>query len=179
MHRLLLIIAVFAAMGSGVTETAEAKHVRCISTHQAINFYRQATHQWQIKMGVPITRASKQPIRGCDYARWVAKLWVYRTKLWKSRYQEYREWQISMENPIEAIRYVFGRYFTQALAVARCESGLFTGATNGQYRGLFQMGSSERALYGHGVTALAQAQAAHRYFVASGKDWSPWECKPW
>ena len=34
-------------------------------------------------------------------------------------------------------------------------------------------------LFGHGPTALAQAQAAYRYFVRSGRDWSPWSCKPW
>ena len=42
--------------------------------------------------------------------------------------------------------------------------------------GLFQMGSSERRLFGHGATAHEQALAAHRYFVVSGRDWSPWSC---
>ena len=78
-----------------------------------------------------------------------------------------------------AIRHVFGSYWQQAVAVARCESGLSVWAQNGQYLGLFQMGSSERSIYGHGSTPLAQAIAAHRYFVASGHDWSPWQCKPW
>ena len=61
--------------------------------------------------------------------------------------------------------------------MARCESGYQTGAANGQYRGLFQMGSSERELFGHGPTAHDQALAAHRYFVISGRDWSPWSCR--
>jgi len=65
-----------------------------------------------------------------------------------------------------------------ALSVARCESGLTTRARNGEYLGLFQMGSTERRLFGHGATAIAQARAAHRYFVYSGRDWSPWSCKP-
>ena len=74
---------------------------------------------------------------------------------------------------------VFGaRYCGEALEVAWCESRFSTTARNGQYLGLFQMGSSERHRYGHGRTVRAQAVAAHRYFVASGKDWSPWECKP-
>lgn len=30
----------------------------------------------------------------------------------------------------------------------------------------------------NGSTALAQVRAAYRYFLASGADWSPWECKP-
>ena len=85
----------------------------------------------------------------------------------------------SLRTPEKAICHVFGSYCDQALQVARCESGLRTGAENGQYLGMFQMGSNERALFGHGASALEQAKAAHRYFVRSGRDWSPWSCKPW
>jgi len=81
--------------------------------------------------------------------------------------------------PKVAICRVFGRrYCGQALKVAWCESRHSTRAQNGQYLGLFQMGSSERRLFGHGETAHRQALAAHRYFVVSGRDWSPWSCKP-
>lgn len=67
------------------------------------------------------------------------------------------------------------------MSVVHCETGgtYSVWATNGQYRGLFQMGSWERARYGHGNNPWAQARAASRYFFASGADWSPWECKPW
>jgi len=82
-------------------------------------------------------------------------------------------------SPEKAICHVFGSHCRDALRVARCESGYATTAENGQYRGLFQMGSSERRLFGHGISALAQARAAYRYFVRSGRDWSPWSCKPW
>jgi len=81
--------------------------------------------------------------------------------------------------PRSVICRVFGSYCQQALAVSRCESGLRTDAQNGQYLGLFQMGSSERRLFGHGNSAAEQARAAHKYFVASGRDWGPWSCKPW
>jgi hypothetical protein len=81
--------------------------------------------------------------------------------------------------PQAAICDVFDRYCGQAVQVAWCESRLHTDAENGQYLGLFQMGSSARGLYGHGPTAHEQAVAAHRYFVSSGRDWSPWSCKPW
>jgi hypothetical protein len=82
--------------------------------------------------------------------------------------------------PIIAIRLVFGSYADQAVRVADCETGgsFSTTATNGQYLGLFQMGNYARGRYGHSETALGQAQAAYRYFVASGRDWSPWECQP-
>jgi hypothetical protein len=86
---------------------------------------------------------------------------------------------VAAASPPQAICRVFGSYCGQALAVSRCESGLRTDAQNGQYQGLFQLGSNERRIFGHGPTALAQAKAAHRYFVASGRDWSPWSCKPW
>jgi hypothetical protein len=82
-------------------------------------------------------------------------------------------------SPGKAVCYVFGDYCGEALRVARCESGLRTSAQNGQYLGMFQMGSSERRLFGHGETALAQARAAYRYFVRSGRNWGPWSCKPW
>ena len=85
---------------------------------------------------------------------------------------------VAPAGPEAAIRYVFGPYADQALRVAGCESGLSVYAHNGQYQGLFQMGSRERAIYGDSSTALGQAQAAYRYFVASGRDWSPWACRP-
>lgn len=79
--------------------------------------------------------------------------------------------------PRAAICAVFGSYCQEALAVAWCESRLSTSAQNGQYLGLFQMGSYERRLFGHGESARDQAVAAHRYFVRSGRDWSPWACR--
>lgn len=85
---------------------------------------------------------------------------------------------LAAQSPTQVICRVFGPYCTQALAVSRCESGFRTDARNGQYLGLFQMGSNERRIFGHGTTAIEQVKAAHRYFVYSGKDWSPWSCKP-
>jgi len=79
--------------------------------------------------------------------------------------------------PKAAICGVFGRYCEEAVSVAWCESRLDPTARNGPYLGLFQMGSSERRLFGHGDTAHEQAVAAHKYFVASGRDWSPWGCR--
>jgi hypothetical protein len=77
------------------------------------------------------------------------------------------------------IRQVFGRYGDQAVNVADCESHLRTWARNGQYLGMFQMGSYARAKYGHHWTSpWHQAKAAYHYFRDSGRDWSPWDCKP-
>ena len=79
--------------------------------------------------------------------------------------------------PKAAICAVFGDYCQEAVSVAWCESRLRPTAQNGQYLGLFQMGSYERRLFGHGSSAREQAVAAHRYFVRSGRDWSPWSCR--
>ena len=80
----------------------------------------------------------------------------------------------------DAIHHVFGPYGDQAVRVAECESGLSIWAKNGQYAGLFQMGSSERSLYSRAYYWgwWEQIRSAHRYFVASGRDWSPWSCRP-
>jgi hypothetical protein len=81
--------------------------------------------------------------------------------------------------PQAVICRIFGVHCKEAVTVARCESRLQTWARNGQYLGLFQMGTSERSLFGHGPSAEEQARAAYRYFVFSGRNWSPWSCKPW
>jgi hypothetical protein len=87
--------------------------------------------------------------------------------------------RIAAAPPKVAICDVFGRrYCGQALAVSWCESRHSTTARNGQFLGLFQMGSHARRLFGHGRTARQQARAARRYFISSGRDWSPWSCKP-
>jgi hypothetical protein len=83
------------------------------------------------------------------------------------------------ETPQHVICRIFGPYCGEALRVSECESQFRTDAQNGQYLGLFQMGTAERRIFGHGASAEEQAKAAHRYFLASGRDWSPWSCKPW
>ncbi len=83
------------------------------------------------------------------------------------------------ETPQHVICRIFGSYCGEALRVSQCESGFDVNARNGQYLGLFQMGTTERRIFGHGASAEEQAKAAHRYFVAAGRDWSPWSCKPW
>ena len=64
----------------------------------------------------------------------------------------------------------------KAFDVISCETGgtYSTRASNGQYLGLFQMGSWARSRFGHGWSARAQAHAAHLYWLVSG--WSGWSC---
>jgi hypothetical protein len=69
---------------------------------------------------------------------------------------------------------------SEAWAVAYCETGgtMSVWANNGQYLGLFQMGSFARSTYGHSHHPWGQARAAAAYWRASGRDWSPWTCQP-
>lgn len=69
-----------------------------------------------------------------------------------------------------------------AFNIAWCESRFSIWARNGTYENLFQMGYNERRTYGWhtaGSSPFLAARAAHRYWVASGRDWSPWSCNPW
>lgn len=79
---------------------------------------------------------------------------------------------------VRVICAVFRGYCGQALRVAWCESRWKVSARNGAHLGLFQMGAWERAHYGHGPGAWAQARAAFRYFAATGRTWQPWTCRP-
>lgn len=93
-----------------------------------------------------------------------------------------REPRHDKERTKDIICHVFGkRYCSQALGIAHCETGgtydIWAGFRKHQYWGLFQMGTSERRQYGHAWNAWEQSRAARRYFIASGRDWSPWSCR--
>jgi hypothetical protein len=126
--------------------------------------YTFARRPWRL-IGVRPTTATEQLVR---LERWVRRRRYACTKVGYLNH-----------HPIAAIRSVFGIYGWQAVAVARCESRFNVFAGNGQYLGLFQMGEYARARYGHSWTALGQSFSARAYFYASGRDWSPWQCRPW
>lgn len=151
MKKHLAAVALATVLAGGSTATAEP-------TQEAT--YQGKTAKWWAKRAVQARKDANA--RG----RTIRRL---RRTIERSR------WHVS---PTAAIQVVFGSFATQAMAVAWCESKYSTGAENGQYLGLFQMGSRERRLYGHGPDAITQARAAYAYFVASGRDWSPWSCQP-
>ena len=78
------------------------------------------------------------------------------------------------ETAKKAVCYYFGSNCPQAMQIVRCETGgtYWPWVSNGQYLGIFQMGSHERARYGHGNNVWAQAKAAYAYFKDAG--WHPW-----
>jgi hypothetical protein len=92
----------------------------------------------------------------------------------------------SVHNRVHAVHWAFCGKQTkttcglgwQAVRVAKCESGwsMTPRAQNGQYLGMFQMGSFARGRYGHSSNPWGQARAAARYYRDAG--WSPWACRP-
>jgi hypothetical protein len=167
-----------AAAQAQPTERALERHVRTMQkSTNVVRFFEG--HRWLLADPVVGPRA-RMLLRShrANVRRLTQRVANLRVRLAERR--EARRLQaIERAGPRTAICHVFGRYCGQALRVARCESNFRLHARNGQYRGLFQMGSSERHRFGHGTSAFAQATAAHRYFVLSGRDWSPWSCKPW
>lgn len=180
MLRLALVLTALSILLGG-TSKAQAKSVAvvksCPGHVKGIYYYRGATRNWERKMGREPSQSNfnASKVHSCKYVVWVAHRWQHRAMVARSKYAAYLK---LMNDPEYVICSVFGPYCSQAKTVAWCEGKYNPGAQNGQYLGTFQMGEKERATYGHGSTLLAQTQAAYRYFVASGKDWSPWECKP-
>jgi hypothetical protein len=88
--------------------------------------------------------------------------------------------QLAREYPLfkRALVIHFGPHWKEAAIVSWGEGSWHWDAENGQYLGTFQMGTRERGLYGHSNTLVGQVAAAAKYWRKSGRDWSPWECKP-
>lgn len=165
MIRLSLVSIVVALVATGVASAHSEPSPDLMPARERADWIegRLAHHRYVCENGSPRFRSTR---------------WHCRATEWTAR--ELRDARAAIPlTPGQTICAVFGRYCAQAIQVARCESGIRTWAENGQYLGIFQMGSSERRIYGHGSTVLEQARAAWRYFVRSGRDWSPWSCKPW
>ena len=156
-------------------ERQRAVVTSCKSAEKAIVYYRQQvwSHQKELHEAPSPTNYPERKLRACAYKKWVAGNWQAIAREYHKQIKHFDT------NPKAAICYVFGSYCSQALVVTWCESRHDRYAQNGQYLGLFQMGDFARGKYGHSTTAIGQARAAHAYFMESGRDWSPWSCKPW
>jgi len=156
--------------------TATNHPSRLASARHAVIFYRVATwHRQDDRLAHrSSTNYAERHSHSLRYLGSVATLWRVRAHRERALAKRY-------ENVFAAIRYVFGTYADQAIAVALCEGGSpvpSVNAQNGQYLGIFQLGAGERSRYGHSHTALGQSVAAYHYFIATGRSWRPWECRP-
>ena len=174
----LLLVSTAFALAASTTEAhglAAARHT-AKRDHQVLRFF--ANHKWLLKDPRFAAEARRQ-IAAHRRSLAAAERQLAAHRLRAQRKQVVRRLaSVRVETPSDVICRVFGPHCGEAIRVARCESGLRTDAVNGQYLGLFQMGSQERRLFGHGPSAEEQARAAHRYFVYAGLTWSPWSCRP-
>jgi len=153
----------------------KAAPAACADHRRGLAFYRARYHVHLAERGARTPYSSMRKARNCADARFLAILWRGRASVQRHKTEAFFR---RLNEPTAAICYVFMEHCSQALRVSWCESRHSTRAQNGQYLGLFQMGSWERATFGHSHTALGQARAAHTYFALTGYDWSPWACKP-
>jgi hypothetical protein len=174
---LLLASTAFALASSTTPHGVAAALQTAKRDRQALRFF--ANHAWLLKDPRFAAEARRQvAAHRRSLAAAQRRLAAHRAGVKRTQVAR-RLASVRAHTPETEICRVFGPRCSEALHVARCESGMRTDAVNGQYLGLFQMGSQERRLFGHGASAGEQARAAHRYFVASGRDWSPWSCRPW
>lgn len=171
----VVALAIFSpGVVSGKNQSRAEKIASCKTAQATVAERRAATWKWERKIDLnrTPTQFMERKASSCKRLRYLKRKWALRAD------KRFRLVRTLETEPKAAIRWVFGPYADQALDVAWCESRYNIWAENGQYLGLFQMGSSERQLFGHGTTAYEQAVAAERYFIQSGRDWSPWQCRP-
>jgi hypothetical protein len=174
---LIIVLVATAAQAQPTARTLERHTSTLEKSRQVVRFFEN--HRWLLR-DPDVGPKARRELRFHRARLRREQAHVVRLRARVRREQATRRLQaIRKAGPRRAICHVFGPHCREALRVARCESRFRLTARNGQYRGLFQMGTSERRRFGHGSTAFEQAKAAHRYFVLSGRDWSPWSCKPW
>lgn len=172
----LLTLALVATSTTQARTTSSTWHSRTVtSLRHRIGWNRTMTWRYQDRAGVARTRTVHAELRtqSVPFLTWIRNLWEHR-RIRAARLGSHGS--SSSASVPSIICSVFGPQCSEAKAVAWCESRYSTTAINGQYYGLFQMGSAERATYatiGY-TTAYQQTVAAHNYFMAAG--WGPWAC---
>jgi hypothetical protein len=143
------------------------------SYRRGIQWQRSQTWRWQDRAGVTRTptRHAERRATSVPFLRWIDRLWLER-KI-RARHLASQRWGGSVQT---IICRVFGSQCQEALYIAYRESRYSIHAVNGQYLGLFQMGSGERSAYATAgyATAYEQTVAAHNLYRARG--WEPWTC---
>lgn len=179
-RRTAAIIAAALAL-STMAGTAQASSAPILDR---IHHFVRVTHHYQNLMHRPPTKylwVAERHTCGHDCRVHIMHKWRKHAHHAKHRYHRIHKAAQGSCGGMSAagcINAIFGSYGSQANRVASCESGHSIYAANGQYLGLFQMGSYARARYGYALNVYVQTHSAYRYFVDSGKDWSPWQCKP-
>ena len=124
--------------------------------------------------------------------KWLTVFYVGLFLMFNTSYAYAAKWKPGVTNTKNAIMWAFcGKHYKpcwlghEALAVSNCETGgtYSIWASNGWYKGLFQMGPSERAIWGFGNDPWEQALSAYRMYKwtsthEGGPRWHRWACRP-
>jgi len=122
----------------------------------------------------PITRASKFPIRGCQYAKWVAERWRKRARGWKLRHEK-------MMAVIRERRQRYLNLYNKWACIHEHEGAWNANTGNGYYGGLqmdvqFQQSHGAEFLQRWGTAnnwpVWAQLEAAENAYQTRG--FNPW-----
>jgi hypothetical protein len=151
-----------SAIGASVSTLHHRQHRQQLSLHRWVGTRTFFAHHPR-QASTPIGRRAMRKARV-----WIR---VIRRELAETRAQL----QPRPRSVPQIICAVFRTECSKALSVAACESRFSTGASNGQYFGLFQMGAGERARFGgSSLDPWDQVRAAYAYYRVAG--WTPWEC---
>lgn len=176
MRKLLVstVIVIAVAMTGGTsTANAEKVQVKCPGIVKGVNYYRQATWQWQDKLDIERTRAARETFHSCKFARWTAHLWMKRARVHRQKYHRHvilmKKWRAQ------------GSVTSDWACIHRYEGAWDANTGNGYYGGL-QMNLVFQRSYGPEFMARwgtadnwpvwAQVIAANRAKKVRG--YSPW-----
>jgi len=139
-------------------------------------------------LAASVTRAgasSKEPERtlgwgqvrfeGAGPERWAQRYRQEHERTLQLRHQLQHRWHPTVSYALRLASAVSGVPLSDLTAVSRCESGFNPFATNGQYRGLFQMHWAPFGLSPY--DPIANALSAALTVVHDG-GWRQWECRP-
>lgn len=181
MRKLLSLIAV-VVISYSVTSAAQAKSVaiKCPGVVKGVYFYRDATHNWQQKMGAHPTRSNfnASRVHSCKYTRWVARVWVHRAFVARKHYLK-----VQRENKIR-----FARLYKKYECIHKREGAWNSVSPDGIYHGGLQMDYGFQKTYGPEFLArwgqaenwpvYAQLTAAERAYWGFG-GYGPRYFGPW
>ncbi len=124
---------------------------------------------------VTVTQTTTGTYRGVSAARWAAR-YRHRTKQFQhARMAARARWQPTVDYALTLASAVTGVSYWQLRSVSACESNHDPYATNGKYRGLFQLGWRPFGLDPYEPIANALSAAMT---VRHDGSWRQWSCSP-
>lgn len=123
---------------------------------------------------VSLTVPSQGLYRGRPASYWASRYRFRTAQLQQARRALHDRWEPTVTYALRLASAVFGVSYWELRSVAWCESKHNPYATNGRYKGIFQLGWSPFGLSPFDPVASALSTAA----TVKREGWGRWECKP-